>query len=68
MIIFSQIWTFTMFNFQDLKVKTCVLNQDSAVQLSKTSLDAEHVGAAIGHLHMLTDILLSGLYQIVEHL
>ena len=43
--------------FQDLKVKTCVLNQDSAVQLSKTSLDADHVALAIGQLHKLTDIL-----------
>jgi hypothetical protein len=40
-----------------LKIKTCVLNQDSAVQLSKTSLDPDHVTAAIGHLQQLTDLL-----------
>jgi hypothetical protein len=33
------------------------LTQDSAVQLSKTSLDPEHVSSAVGHLQVLTDIL-----------
>ena len=38
-------------------MKTGVLSQDSVVQMSKTTLDPNHVGAAINHLQNLTDIL-----------